>query len=58
VLGRKLYAVKHQAEAGSGKPASDMLSGDISQRLERDLSGVRTFLYPEGLIGISMLPLS
>jgi ATP-binding cassette, subfamily B, bacterial len=38
VLGRKLYAVKHQAEAGSGKPASDMLSGDISQRLERDLS--------------------
>jgi ATP-binding cassette, subfamily B, bacterial len=36
VLGRKLYAVKHQAEAGSGKPASDMLSGDISQRLERD----------------------
>ena len=38
VLGRKLYAVKHQAEAGPGKPASDMLSGDISQRLERDLS--------------------
>ena len=38
VLGRKLYAVKHQAEAGSGKPGSDMLSGDISQRLERDLS--------------------
>ena len=33
-----LHAVKHQAEAGSGKPASDMLSGDISQRLERDLS--------------------
>ena len=38
VLGRKLYAVKHQTGAGSGKPASDMLSGDISQRLERDLS--------------------
>lgn len=38
VLGRKLYAVKHQAEAGSGKPASEILSGDISQRLERDLS--------------------
>ena len=38
VLGRKLYAEKHQTGAGSGKPASDMLSGDISQRLERDLS--------------------
>lgn len=45
VLGRKLYAVKHQAEAGPGKPASDMLSGDISQRLERDLSSASSVSY-------------
>ena len=48
VLGRKLYAVKHQAEAGPGKPASEMLSGDISQRLERDLSSASSVVtgYP------------
>ena len=44
VLGRKLYAEKHQTGAGSGKPASDMLSGDISQRLERDLSSASSVI--------------
>jgi hypothetical protein len=37
---------------------SDTAFRDLPELCRHDHSGVRTFLYPEGLIGISMLPLS
>ena len=58
VLGRKLYAENRKAAAGAEKRSSEMLSGDISQRLERDLSSassVVTGILPTMIVTLVQL---
>ena len=58
VLGRKLYAEKQKVDAGLQKESVGMLSGDICQRLERDISSassVVTSILPTMVVTLVQL---